>query len=103
VSGLNPPNLLPVLVVLQPDKHTRTPVISHTRCQPCSSCKPAGIVTVVGGKYYNGELKIVGKIPAGLPPLTIGKWAPIENLPSLFRLAVVVMVVDLLESTSIAR
>lgn len=38
-----------------------------------------------------------------MPPLTIRKWTPVEDLPSMMRLAALVMVVDLLESTSIAR
>ena len=41
--------------------------------------------------------------PLGLPKPTIGQWAPIGNVGQLITLAVVVMVVDLLESTSIAR
>ncbi|GBF98588.1 sulfate transporter [Raphidocelis subcapitata] len=46
---------------------------------------------------------IVGKIPAGLPPVTIKQWAPIPDISRMMGLAIVVMVVDLLESTSIAR
>ena len=40
---------------------------------------------------------------AGLPHWTVGYWAPIENPGGLFGLAIVIMLVDLLESTSIAR
>lgn len=42
-------------------------------------------------------------LPAGMPPVTITKWVPIEDIGSLLPLAVVVMCIDLLESTSIAR
>lgn len=40
---------------------------------------------------------------AGLPHLTIGWWAPVEKFGQLMPIAIVVMLVDLLESTSIAR
>jgi MFS superfamily sulfate permease-like transporter len=70
---------------------------------PCTHATLAGIIVIVAGKFYQGQLKIVGTIPAGLPPLTIAKWAPIENVPGMMRLAFIVMIVDLLESTSIAR
>lgn len=40
---------------------------------------------------------------AGLPPPSIHKWVPISNLGGMLGLAAVVMLVDLLESTSIAR
>lgn len=47
----------------------------------------------------------MGTIPQGLPGCTIGWWTPIENpgFSDLFPTAIVVMFVDLLESTSIAR
>jgi sulfate transporter 4 len=48
-------------------------------------------------------IKIVEKIPAGLPPVTIQYWAPVKNVSGMMGLAIVVMIVDLLESTSIAR
>ncbi|KAI8466625.1 MAG: proton/sulfate transporter [Monoraphidium minutum] len=67
---------------------------------PISACV-IGIVVVVGGKFTH--IKIVGRIPAGLPPFTAATWAPIENVGDMMGLALVVMVVDLLESTSIAR
>lgn len=40
---------------------------------------------------------------AGLPAVTVGWWSPFHDFQKLAPLAVVVMVVDLLESTSIAR
>lgn len=60
-------------------------------------------MVVGGGKNVSKLIKIVGTIPAGMPPFTANKWLPIEDAPSLLRLAGLVMVVDLLESTSIAR
>lgn len=39
----------------------------------------------------------------GLPPFTAKLWAPIPDVGGMMGLALVVMVVDLLESTSIAR
>lgn len=39
----------------------------------------------------------------GLPHPTVSYWMPMEDAASLAPLALVVMVVDLLESTSIAR
>jgi hypothetical protein len=39
----------------------------------------------------------------GLPQPTIGWWGPINNLGPMLGLSAVVMLVDLLESTSIAR
>jgi hypothetical protein len=41
--------------------------------------------------------------PPGLPQPTIGWWGPIHNLGPMLGLSAVVMLVDLLESTSIAR
>ncbi len=40
---------------------------------------------------------------SGLPPVTIQQWVPVQNLGTLLPLAFLVMAVDLLESTSIAR
>ena len=59
---------------------------------------------ITGGTGKEGKIKTVGNIPQGLPPFTAGKWAPVTPDPgSLVGLAVVVTLVDLLESTSIAR
>ncbi len=41
--------------------------------------------------------------PAGLPPLTINRWFPLDNIAPLMKLALIVWLIDLLESTSIAR
>jgi hypothetical protein len=40
---------------------------------------------------------------AGLPPATIHWWVPVKDVGPMLGLAAVVMLVDLLESTSIAR
>lgn len=69
---------------------------------PISACI-IGIVVIVGSKVSTKTINIVEKIPAGLPHPTINKWSPIEGVGPLMGLALVVMVVDLLESTSIAR
>ena len=59
-----------------------------------------------------GSLATVGAIPAGLPPFTGGLWAfqakvgdcsLAPSFTELFPTTVVVMFIDLLESTSIAR
>ena len=42
-------------------------------------------------------------LPAGLPPLTINQWFPIYNISPLIKLAIIVWIIDLLESTCIAR
>ena len=65
-----------------------------------------GIVAsgVTGGAGKTGRIKTIGNIPQGLPPFSAGKWVPVTHDPaSLLGLAVVVTLVDLLESTSIAR
>jgi len=53
----------------------------------------------------NGAIKIVGDIPSGLPGFTGTWWTPMENptFSQLLPTAIIVMFVDLLESTSIAR
>lgn len=42
-------------------------------------------------------------LPPGLPHPTVSWWLPVSDIGPMMRLAVVVMLVDLLESTSIAR
>ncbi|GAX84213.1 hypothetical protein CEUSTIGMA_g11636.t1 [Chlamydomonas eustigma] len=57
-------------------------------------------------KLRNGGLATIGNIPAGLPPWTAGIWSFTDSGPSFTALmptCVVVLFVDLLESTSIAR
>eukprot|EP00879_Flechtneria_rotunda_P022739 GHRR01024015.1.p1 GENE.GHRR01024015.1~~GHRR01024015.1.p1 ORF type:complete len:617 (+),score=164.97 GHRR01024015.1:919-2769(+) len=61
------------------------------------------IVAVAIGKLNKRGIKIVEQIPQGLPPPTIGWWAPVSNTGAMIGLGAVVMLVDLLESTSIAR
>jgi MFS superfamily sulfate permease-like transporter len=50
-----------------------------------------------------GPIKIVKNIPQGLPPVSVQDWVPIGNISQLLPLAFIVMAVDMLESTSIAR
>lgn len=50
-----------------------------------------------------GPIKIVKNIPQGLPPVSIQDWVPIGNIGQLLPLAFIVLAVDMLESTSIAR
>lgn len=38
-----------------------------------------------------------------MPHFTVGQWAPVDNLDKVLPVAFIVMAVDLLESTSIAR
>lgn len=58
---------------------------------------------VLIGNVDQKGIRIVGSIPQGLPPCTIGLWSPMPNFSELIPVAVVVMIVDLMESTSIAR
>lgn len=59
---------------------------------------------VTGGTGKEGKIKTVGTIPQGLPPFSATKWVPVTYDPgSLLGLAAIVTLVDLLESTSIAR
>eukprot|EP00878_Enallax_costatus_P007429 GHUV01007780.1.p1 GENE.GHUV01007780.1~~GHUV01007780.1.p1 ORF type:complete len:422 (+),score=57.02 GHUV01007780.1:303-1568(+) len=62
-----------------------------------------GIVAVVAGKLDKKGIKIVKTIPQGLPSPTISWWLPLKNPGAMLGLAAIVMLVDLLESTSIAR
>ena len=48
-------------------------------------------------------MQIVKNIPHGMPPFSANQWAPISNIDKLLPLAFIVMAVDMLESTSIAR
>jgi MFS superfamily sulfate permease-like transporter len=41
--------------------------------------------------------------PSGLPPFTVNQWFPIYNISPLIKLAIIVWIIDLLESTCIAR
>eukprot|EP00195_Chlamydomonas_chlamydogama_P003258 CAMPEP_0202921966 /NCGR_PEP_ID=MMETSP1392-20130828/77673_1 /ASSEMBLY_ACC=CAM_ASM_000868 /TAXON_ID=225041 /ORGANISM="Chlamydomonas chlamydogama, Strain SAG 11-48b" /LENGTH=735 /DNA_ID=CAMNT_0049615567 /DNA_START=253 /DNA_END=2460 /DNA_ORIENTATION=- len=67
-----------------------------------------GILAVYIGNINepdNGAIRIVGNIPSGLPGWTGDWWVPMEDptFSQLIPTALIVMLVDLLESTSIAR
>eukprot|EP00877_Chromochloris_zofingiensis_P013467 jgi/Chrzof1/8374/Cz03g08070.t1 len=65
-----------------------------------------GIAVVAAKGYQNltkSPIKIVKNIPQGMPHFTVGQWAPVDNLDKVLPVAFIVMAVDLLESTSIAR
>eukprot|EP00667_Euglena_gracilis_P002370 EG_transcript_2371 len=49
------------------------------------------------------NLRITGAIPSGIPGPTVDWFFPIDNLGSKMMLAVIVLLIDLLESISIAR
>eukprot|EP00882_Tetradesmus_deserticola_P021979 GHRQ01023841.1.p1 GENE.GHRQ01023841.1~~GHRQ01023841.1.p1 ORF type:complete len:132 (-),score=27.63 GHRQ01023841.1:317-712(-) len=66
-------------------------------CKLCCGC--CWLVDGAG----KGPFKIVKNIPQGLPPVSIQDWVPIGNIRQLLPLAFIVMAVDMLESTSIAR
>ncbi|MEW5297662.1 MAG: hypothetical protein WDW36_000857 [Sanguina aurantia] len=71
---------------------------------PLTACI-IGLVSVACGVGGKG-IRTIGNIPAGLPPITVSWWFPggqMDNFSQLFTTALVVMAVDLLESTSIAR
>ncbi|KAG2497041.1 hypothetical protein HYH03_005043 [Edaphochlamys debaryana] len=69
---------------------------------PISVCIIALCAVYIGHVDKMG-IKVIGSIPAGLPTPTVGWWAPMPDFVDLIPIAIVVMVVDLLESTSIAR
>ncbi|KAF8059692.1 SULTR2 [Scenedesmus sp. PABB004] len=63
-------------------------------------------VAVVGGMKFNylgAPIKAVLTIPRGMPKVTVGDWLPFVYVDTLVPLAFIVMIVDMLESTSIAR
>ncbi|PNW70519.1 hypothetical protein CHLRE_17g723350v5 [Chlamydomonas reinhardtii] len=62
-----------------------------------------GLCAVYVGNVQNKGIKIIGAIKAGLPAPTVSWWFPMPEISQLFPTAIVVMLVDLLESTSIAR
>lgn len=49
------------------------------------------------------NLKVVGTIPKGLPGQTISWWFPMEHFGQKFKLAIIVCLIDVLESISIAK
>jgi MFS superfamily sulfate permease-like transporter len=54
-------------------------------------------------QYNSCNAAAAAAASAGLPHPTVGMWMPMDDFSKLAPLAVVVMLVDLLESTSIAR
>ncbi|GFR48515.1 hypothetical protein Agub_g10409, partial [Astrephomene gubernaculifera] len=62
-----------------------------------------GLIAVYAGHVDVRGIKVVGAIKKGLPTPTISWWLPMPEINKLFPTAIVVMLVDLLESTSIAR
>lgn len=49
------------------------------------------------------SIRVVGNIPKGLPGCTIGWWSPIPQVGKKFGYAVIICLIDLLESISIAK
>ncbi|KAG2489555.1 hypothetical protein HYH03_012006 [Edaphochlamys debaryana] len=62
-----------------------------------------GICAVYIGHVDTKGIKVVGPIKKGLPGPTVQWWFPMPEISTLFPTAIIVMLVDLLESTSIAR
>ncbi|KAG2433274.1 hypothetical protein HXX76_008342 [Chlamydomonas incerta] len=69
---------------------------------PISVCIIALCAVYIGHVDQKG-IKIIGSIKKGLPTPTVGWWTPMPDFVDLIPIALVVMLVDLLESTSIAR
>ncbi|KAG1667610.1 hypothetical protein FOA52_001664 [Chlamydomonas sp. UWO 241] len=82
--------------------------LRHMRSLGAIFCCVVGILAVYIGKINtlpHGGMKIVGAIPKGLPPFTGNLWVPMVD-PSFSELIVgciIILIVDLIESTSIAR
>lgn len=53
--------------------------------------------------HAGAPIKVVLNIPQGLPKPTVKDWLPLQYTDTLVPLAFVVMMVDMLESTTIAR
>lgn len=62
-----------------------------------------GLCAVYIGHVDRKGIRIIGSIKKGLPSPTISWWSPMNEFKDLLPIAIVVMLVDLLESTSIAR
>ncbi|PNG99947.1 Proton/sulfate cotransporter 2, partial [Tetrabaena socialis] len=62
-----------------------------------------GLLAVYIGHVDRHGIRVVGAIKKGLPHPTVDWWFPMPEVGKLFPTAIVVMLVDLLESTSIAR
>ncbi|KXZ46976.1 hypothetical protein GPECTOR_39g470 [Gonium pectorale] len=69
---------------------------------PISVCIIALCAVYIGHVDKKG-IRTIGTIKKGLPPPTVGWWTPMPDFLKLLPIAIVVMLVDLLESTSIAR
>ncbi|GFR50731.1 hypothetical protein Agub_g12988 [Astrephomene gubernaculifera] len=69
---------------------------------PITVCIIALCAVYIGHVDQKG-IKVIGSIQKGLPAPTVGWWSPMPDFLDLLPIAVVVMLVDLLESTSIAR
>ncbi|KAK9819516.1 hypothetical protein WJX74_003191 [Apatococcus lobatus] len=61
------------------------------------------IMNIWGLMKAPASIRVVGKIPKGLPGSTVGMFSPIHDFPSKIGLAIVVCLIDILESISIAR
>lgn len=48
-------------------------------------------------------IRVVGVIPKGLPGSTLSWWSPIPRLGKKFTYAIIICLIDLLESISIAK
>ena len=48
-------------------------------------------------------IRVVGKIPKGLPGPTVSWWSPIPQVGKKFGYAIIICLIDLLESISIAK
>ncbi|KAI7843852.1 hypothetical protein COHA_002403 [Chlorella ohadii] len=64
--------------------------------KPTESCKPQPCV-------QGPKIKPIGKIPSGLPDFTAGWWLPLFNVSRQMVLAVLICMVDICESISIAK
>eukprot|EP01023_Acetabularia_acetabulum_P017954 TRINITY_DN19038_c0_g1_i2.p1 TRINITY_DN19038_c0_g1~~TRINITY_DN19038_c0_g1_i2.p1 ORF type:complete len:768 (-),score=144.29 TRINITY_DN19038_c0_g1_i2:2692-4830(-) len=61
------------------------------------------IVLVLAFKLDEKGIAVVGDIPKGLPPISIDLWFPIKEFDGLIKIAVLIMIVGLMESISIAK
>jgi sulfate transporter 4 len=69
---------------------------------PLSACI-VGVVAVYVGSVDEDGIKIIENIPKGLPPPSVHKWFPLDSFKDLIGLAIIITLVDLLESISIAK
>ncbi|KAK9814415.1 hypothetical protein WJX72_005609 [[Myrmecia] bisecta] len=57
----------------------------------------------LGHLHERAGIRVVGKMVGGLPPVTVGWWAPVHSLPRMLVTAASISMVSLLEAISIAR